>query len=618
MKIYKDPGSKEKLFELMERVNKIKLTEGRFIPAVGQRVKIADGSGVDSNKTGVIVSKGEVKTDGRGVPVNVQGAYKPVDWNREAAIRLDDGELITMFLNRILPLDNDVNEDAPTYEKYGKLKDSEGYVFSIQGIDDLGIHLRGEAGEKVIGFHDAKFYEYTPPTNSRLEEEMETTDTQQILNTAFQKLKSGALEMDQGGSHSSASQSINDKTYVGINGFDSQKNMYNFNFEVIGSETDQDGVLNIVDVELERFYYQDSGGMQKIELDQDDLREFNQKHDSGELYDAIEKYIDVDIEASDDLTEVFNWSIDKKEESDPFGGARQKYQDGMGYGDEKPVNPELRVKAPELEKFVRERSQPERKEDFEGEELLKSKYTHLNSDMEFKKMALAYENLLNLQKNKHRAKYVTQEALSSLRNMITQYLQDEKGLNVRDEDVQNFFTQFVSKYGSVVTEEENEEIPYDARAKKQADKDMSKSDYLEIPDDLKFDIDFADDKMVAENEDEPEKPVPTGDVDRLQGGLGDDAEVEQFDPQQILKGMEVEMEHTDDPRIALEIAMDHLMELPDYYTRLDKMEKEGEADFDGNDNELKKYEDDLKDADEELKDNILGFDIKTPNVKDEE
>lgn len=46
----------------------------------------------------------------------------------------------------------------------------------------------------------------------------------------------------------------------------------------------------------------------------------------------------------------------------------------------------------------------------------------------------------------------------------------------------------------------------------------------------------------------------------------------EVDSNELLMGIEVEMEHTDDPAIALDIAMDHLAELPDYYTRLAKME----------------------------------------------
>jgi len=47
--------------------------------------------------------------------------------------------------------------------------------------------------------------------------------------------------------------------------------------------------------------------------------------------------------------------------------------------------------------------------------------------------------------------------------------------------------------------------------------------------------------------------------------------------QQLAMGVEVEKEHTDDPEIAKKIAMDHLAEDPQYYTKLKKMEA-GECD----------------------------------------
>lgn len=43
---------------------------------------------------------------------------------------------------------------------------------------------------------------------------------------------------------------------------------------------------------------------------------------------------------------------------------------------------------------------------------------------------------------------------------------------------------------------------------------------------------------------------------------------------QLRKGIEVEKEHTQDERLAREIALDHLWELPDYYDKLSKMEKD--------------------------------------------
>ena len=44
--------------------------------------------------------------------------------------------------------------------------------------------------------------------------------------------------------------------------------------------------------------------------------------------------------------------------------------------------------------------------------------------------------------------------------------------------------------------------------------------------------------------------------------------------QQLVKGINVEKEHTSDTATAREIALDHLNELPDYYTKLIDMERE--------------------------------------------
>ena len=46
-----------------------------------------------------------------------------------------------------------------------------------------------------------------------------------------------------------------------------------------------------------------------------------------------------------------------------------------------------------------------------------------------------------------------------------------------------------------------------------------------------------------------------------------------YDPEQLRLGIETEQEHTTDPKIAEIIAKHHLAELPDYYTRLKKMEQ---------------------------------------------
>jgi len=57
-------------------------------------------------------------------------------------------------------------------------------------------------------------------------------------------------------------------------------------------------------------------------------------------------------------------------------------------------------------------------------------------------------------------------------------------------------------------------------------------------------------------------------LSELPGGVGDHTPTNQVDPNQLSIGVQVEMEHTNDPDIAKEIAMDHLTEDPQYYTKL--------------------------------------------------
>lgn len=65
--------------------------------------------------------------------------------------------------------------------------------------------------------------------------------------------------------------------------------------------------------------------------------------------------------------------------------------------------------------------------------------------------------------------------------------------------------------------------------------------------------------------------------DQLEGGLADLYVPSQFDPLALCRGLLVELEHTDDPKLALEITMDHLVENPRYYEALAEMEAGLEA-----------------------------------------
>lgn len=62
--------------------------------------------------------------------------------------------------------------------------------------------------------------------------------------------------------------------------------------------------------------------------------------------------------------------------------------------------------------------------------------------------------------------------------------------------------------------------------------------------------------------------------DILPGGKGDRLSPGDVDSDELALGIKVEMEHTDDPQLAMEIALDHLKEDPHYYTKLQTVHPE--------------------------------------------
>ncbi len=78
-------------------------------------------------------------------------------------------------------------------------------------------------------------------------------------------------------------------------------------------------------------------------------------------------------------------------------------------------------------------------------------------------------------------------------------------------------------------------------------------------------------------------------AERIGAAIGIDWSTAPFDVEQFRAGLDVELEHglhdpttnvtNDDELTTGKIALAHLNEFPDYYTRLEKMEKEAEADW---------------------------------------
>jgi Protein of unknown function (DUF5661) len=71
--------------------------------------------------------------------------------------------------------------------------------------------------------------------------------------------------------------------------------------------------------------------------------------------------------------------------------------------------------------------------------------------------------------------------------------------------------------------------------------------------------------------------------------IGIEWDMSPFDVEQFRVGMTVELEHglrdertnvsNDDPHVTAKIALAHLNEFPDYYTRLERMEEEAKHDW---------------------------------------
>lgn len=83
---------------------------------------------------------------------------------------------------------------------------------------------------------------------------------------------------------------------------------------------------------------------------------------------------------------------------------------------------------------------------------------------------------------------------------------------------------------------------------------------------------------------ESRKPFSAEDARRYGEEIGIDWGNAPFDVDQFRMGMNVELEHglhdlltnvtDDDPHVTARIALAHLNEFPDYYTRLERMEEE--------------------------------------------
>jgi hypothetical protein len=83
---------------------------------------------------------------------------------------------------------------------------------------------------------------------------------------------------------------------------------------------------------------------------------------------------------------------------------------------------------------------------------------------------------------------------------------------------------------------------------------------------------FDNHRHLMRDEEDPEEEKDTSKSfdksNKIEGGKGDKSRKTDFPEKQIAEGLKVEREHTKDPKIAEEIALDHLTEDPRYYSKL--------------------------------------------------
>lgn len=645
MNIKGKPGSKERLLEMFQGVNKLKINEniinerrGEF--PVGTRVKVSDGSGIDSNKTGVVVSPSEVKTDGRGVPTEITGVYSPVDWSKESAILLDDGGLITMFNNRLNVIGN--KQTFSINENNEPVVDSTGERLSIGDV----IRIDDEVFQIIISKSEGK--PFVVPFDIKSNKVTDLNDRisfDQLRGENFEKIMSFS-DTDGGFMF----ENLHENWGVEID----RLKKHVTDIKII--QTGPNSKAKIISFDDES----------KVMIDptQTFKRVKSIKHDYKDSYSNYFEKLHTDgFKSYEDLWKMFDVvneeNVHPQPESDPFGGARQELQDGPGYGDEKPVNKKLRVNSVMFDKFIAESTDQDKYEDVifmqgdeaseplnilmnqgkdEALEYLKqwhepgshmggSELGHGTSDQIYEKDGYImswnpYIGYIGLQYNlsdMDESKQINEEGYDNKEMIINKMVEIGLALangHISQEEHNKLNKQYIEAlklngyYEKQAAPEELNEInpkrgvggaitPHERELLKQVAIDLKKTNMPPTRDN----VNLALSRLVNMNEEDDEK---------IEGGLADGEDVIKYDPDQILKGIEIEMEHTKDPAVALEIAMDHLEEIPDYYDRLDDMEKEAEAEDEPvSSEEPPVIEDDVS------ANTLLGYNIETPNANQE-
>lgn len=355
-------------------------------------------------------------------------------------------------------------------------------------------------------------------------------------------------------------QSNENESFIELICTDETNKPITFKFKVVGTKTDQDGVYDINDAMLTDF------SNSEITLSEPQLTNINQKY-KNQILDIVADYGDFDNDMPE-IDETKYMEAIKKIDSYPFGGTpRDNMQTAQSYVDNKPTNSKIRVKSPELDKFVQENTIGDDVGPIKVDDTTKKYYRQLSPELKkniIEKAKMYYDDYLK-------------------RNNI-----DTHEMDYGD------YKKSVKKIAMVIYERNAAEF------NENDEKDDAKLDINEPEQDI-------DIEQIAKDKEES--------GEKLIGGLGDDKSPDDFDKKQVMLGIGVEMEHTNDPKVALEIVLDHLSENPAYYTTKDNPEDSAQANAAADTEEIDpSISNDTIDIDgdnnDELTDKLLGYEPK--------
>lgn len=486
------------------------------------------------------------------------------------------------------------------------------------------------------------------------------TSGNQLVEKAFNQLKNKTINVEQ-----TNTQTEGDKNYVEIITSNHEGTKIIFKFELNTDETVQDDVYDVSNAILSELKIKSPTTNVELPENMKAIQEFNAAH-GAEILDVVSEYTSLgdDSMENDELYEEAIKLIDRV----PYKKSTEEIQTNKAYADQKPTNPDLRVKSPELDKFVSENDAEDDMfalpPEYDGNDIPKADtddggigqdpYDTTDVDLgdedsqdDDALYAQAYDNLTNSGIQAPTVKQIEDEVLRMKR--VTGDAEPFKKNRAISKDAEPFYESDITQQNFERTLTSDEKAKYIKLADEAVREELGdrinilpRENYIRMVKGVAMELfEFRLSSMNEEDKNYPDqigtKFKPKGqfpkkkkkpqsvvnlgetendlpDIDKLigdkeetgdmiSGGLADEKEPSDFDKEQLAIGLKVELEHSDNPMVALEIAMDHLTEDPEYYTRKD--DPEASAQYGA-----------AKDAegDDEVKDELLGY--KPHNVGD--